>query len=284
MQLIIILCCFFAERLMGSLESFRDLGWVGRYQVWARARITALGVNDPRLQLLLLLLPPLLLLQLVFLGTLWLGWPIAMLFSLLVVLYCMGPRDLDGEFEALLKARKQQDEPLFRGHVADLLGELPEGDEDSLSRRLMSEMFVGFLERQAGVVLWFLLLGPVGALLYRMTCLMRRHCEDEQGREALQHLHHILTWLPARTAGFGFALAGSFVGAIHAWRCEPLDWSRPSREFIEAVGLGALAYQEEDEVQDSLSSELHATLELIQRSRYVWLAVLAVLTLLGWIR
>ena len=84
------------------------------------------------------------------------------------------------------------------------------------------------------VVLWFVLLGPIGAWAFRTTDLMRRRAVFESERREhdgeteapflrpLQNLHGLLVWLPSRLAAMSFALAGSFEPATTANACSPL--------------------------------------------------------------
>src|SRR3970282_994329 len=89
-----------------------------------------------------------------------------LVFALAVLFYTWGPRDLDVDVEAILDAR----DPLARRAAAARLW--PRTGTASLEGGALAEaVFRSALQRWFGVLFWFLLLGPVGALLYRLTQL-----------------------------------------------------------------------------------------------------------------
>ena len=80
-----------------------------------------------------------------------------------------------------------------------------------------------------GVMFWFMVLGPAGAWLYRVSDLLRRRAAFEAARQGvpahggdlgsvLTDLHGALAWMPARLAALSYALAGSFEDAVGNWK------------------------------------------------------------------
>ncbi len=285
MTLIAILLSILLERFLGSLEEMRRFGWFDvlltriRRQPWADGSAGVAAV---------LLVP---VVAVLLLGALFnaLGWPLFFLFAVLVLLYSFGPRDLEAEVEAFLDARERGDEESAFLHAGDLLGSAQVESSRKLTRAMLETMLVEANERFLGVIFWFILLGPVGALLYRLSCRLRRGAETEQSAftAAAQRMHHILAWLPARLTALGYALSGSFVDAMHYWREEAPKWLEDSRFILIASGFGALRYQpvEDEDVPLDLAEEdsyIRETLALIRRAALVWLALLAVFTLAGW--
>ena len=98
------------------------------------------------------------------------------------------------------------------------------------SSTLEEAIFVQANNRVFGVLFWFMALGPAGAWLFRVSDLMRRRAVFEyRGRAdassevpefvgALQVIHGILAWGPARLLALGYALVGGFDRARGAWR------------------------------------------------------------------
>jgi len=148
------------------------------------------------------------------------------------------------------------------------------------------------------VIFWFILLGPVGAWTYRVTDLIRRRAvfnalrEEQPGDaplvEATGMLHGWLAWIPARLTAIGFAMAGSFDGALSAWRNAdeaPPDTSHEQSERLLArVGTGALALREIDAETAADRGIRGATAAngLVYRLLFIWAAVIAAMTLYGW--
>lgn len=284
MALIAILLGIFLERFLGSLEEMRRFSWLDllaqqvRRQPWADGPAgVAAVVLVPVLAVLLL-------------GALFsaIGWPLFFLFAVLVLLYSFGPRDLEAEVEAFLDARERGDEESAMLYAGDLLGSTSVDNSRKLTRAMLETMLAEANERFFGVVLWFIVLGPVGALLYRVSALMQRSTAAEQSAfaGAARRLHHILAWLPARLAALGYALSGNFVDAMHYWREEAPKWLEDSRFILVASGFGALRYQpvDDEDVPADLAEEdsyIREALALIRRAALVWLAVLAIFTLAG---
>ena len=85
-----------------------------------------------------------------------------------MLFYAWGPRDLDLDVDAIVNAR---DADARRAAAATLW---PDGARRRIDGgALVEAVFRNALRRWFGVLFWFLLLGPVGALLYRLTALAR---------------------------------------------------------------------------------------------------------------
>jgi AmpE protein len=101
-------------------------------------------------------------------------------------------------------------------------------------------------------------------------------------------LHGWLAWIPARLTAIGYALAGSFDGALGAWRTkdeeEPGTVHGQSERLLARVGTGALALQDlEDETEAERGIRgAQAANGLVYRLLFIWAAVIAAMTLYGW--
>jgi AmpE protein len=153
--------------------------------------------------------------------------------------------------------------------------------------------------RLFAVIFWFVLLGPFGAWTYRVTDLIRRRAAfnvtrdgENETRErflrAARLCHGWLAWLPARLTALGFALAGSFDGALRVWRTPAADRDHRSSELSEMllarVGSGALALERREGESDVLRAVrgAHAVKGMILRLLIIWAAVIGAMTLYGW--
>jgi adenosylcobinamide-phosphate synthase len=91
-------------------------------------------------------------------------------------------------------------------------------------------------------VFWFILLGPAGALLYRLAYLLKHEWagkHDDFGDFA-QRAFDWLDWLPARFTAGSFAVVGDFEDAVYCWRTQPAAWPEQALGIILASGAGAL--------------------------------------------
>jgi len=290
MALIAILLSLTFERLLGTLEGLRNFRWFTLWSDWIGRRLPEVSPWQGSVGVAALLLPPLLLIAFLFhlLDNVWM--PLSFLVAVMVLLYCMGPGDLEAEVEAFVEARERDDEESAMWHASSLLGKDIPANSRALTRTLVESILVEVNGRLIAVFFWFALLGPVGALLYRLTALLQRTERGSDGglAEALQRLRMLLDWVPARLCAIGYAMSGNFVEAVHGWRDNSANWSDQNRGVLVASGLGALSQMEDQRDEAEVSPEretarINETMALVRRMVLVLLALLALLTLGGWI-
>ena len=92
---------------------------------------------------------------------------------------------------------------------------------------------------------WFMLLGPFGALLYRLTNTLDAMWGYKNQRYlyfgwAAARLDDTLNWLPARLTASSYALLGNTPQAIQAWRRHAPLLESPNAGPVMTAGAGAL--------------------------------------------
>jgi membrane protein required for beta-lactamase induction len=215
--------------------------------------------------------------------------------AVLVLLMSFGPRDLRDEVDDYVDALDRGD----REAAGRLAKELLEGDAASrgagLREAVEEAIFVQANNRIFGVIFWFMLLGPAGAWLFRVSDLMRRRAAFEAarrggvaapGRDAPALVHGLLAWIPARLAAFSYALAGGFEDAIGNWRIAVDRASRGlldrTEDLLARVGKGSLQPSlagAAPEVLDAATAR--GAWRIVARSAWIWVAVIALLVLAG---
>ena len=212
-------------------------------------------------------------------------------FALAVLIYTWGPRDLDLDVDAVVDARDATE----RRAAASAL--FPEGEEPVIEGpSLVEAVFRCALWRWFGVLFWFLLLGPAGALLYRLVSLgaqgeSQRVLPPAQAQAAKLFLA-ILNWPVAHLMTFGLALAANFDGVLAAWR----DWHANGGMRLDIGFLGAAArasvvcelaeedaYAIDGPAQAPALLELRDAMSLVWRVLLLWLAVLAIFVVAGFV-
>ena len=141
-----------------------------------------------------------------------------------------------------------------------------------------------------GVIFWFIVLGPVGALLFSLMLRLRWGNLEARGAyaDAVRDLYAVLIWPSARLMALGFALAGSLVDALEAWgevKGHPLD---TSAAVLSESALGSIQYRSHEPVdEEAHKAEYPAQLQEIQallnRTLIIWLAILGLMTLGGYL-
>jgi len=217
--------------------------------------------------------------------------------SVLVLFISLGPRDLQAEVDEFTESVERDDLDSTLRVAKELLEfDAPEQVEE-LGGAVASAIFVQSINRTFAVVLWFVLLGPVGAWAFRAADLLRRRASFENNRQQgqgfeqraylqpLRRVHGLLAWLPSRFAAMSFALAGSFEPATLAWKAY---YNQCADEFFEVnndvvgcAGCGALGRQAQDDMRANPGVGALAAMGLVKRSMVVWLVIIALLTLAG---
>jgi AmpE protein len=219
-----------------------------------------------------------------------------LLIGIAVLYLAIGPLAVLRELDAYLDARAAGDAESQNDRARRLLGEQPPVSPAARDRAVLRAALVGISEQLVAVLLWFALLGPAGAVLYRLTAQIAsrgsalHHGHGELVQAAAQ-LRGVLDWLPVRMVGFGYALIGNFErGFAELSDKQPLpaggprDWQDDGRQRLADTGLAALDVDpdaRDEQLDDKL---LRAGRRLIARSLWLNLGALGLLTMLGWVR
>lgn len=294
MTLIVIALALICERLLANLRHWREYDWLGRYL----HRLQAVSLLESAWQSpwgMLLLLPPLLLVALIqialqggFLTV------FGLVFSVVVLIFALGPRDLWEEVRALIAAREAGDHETAQRLGADLACFAGRRPRRAAGQVLVRAVLVQGHERVFGTLLWFFLLGPLGAVLYRAASefpsQLRANNAGVELLDVARRFHGLLAWVPVRIVALIYGLAGSTDGALAGWRkaqaTDHENWVQHGWGLLAETGRGALLVEqgsEHDRVNEGLNETLREALGLISRSLIVLLAALAAFTIGGWI-
>ncbi|MGH8506782.1 MAG: regulatory signaling modulator protein AmpE [Stenotrophobium sp.] len=209
---------------------------------------------------------------------------IDLLWSAGILLLCLGPRDLSEDVHALLVAQASGD----RQAQAMLARALQAGPHaDPTQRTLIGALFIQSHERLFGVLLWFFVLGPAGAVLYRFASRMPRILHesepDSQALRVAETLLDLLAWIPARITAVLYGLAGSFDDAVKAWRALAQRHDHPWRTRtwavlaeVPAASLGMELADSGEVVPSTLDDTLHEVLRMQLRALLILLAGFAI--------
>ena len=276
------------------VAAFRRHAWYDAWlRWWGEGGRGSAGFWGGRYGIALALAPVLLvvaLLQWLLDGPLY-GLP-GLLFDIAVLVYAWGPRDLDVDVEAIIDAH---DAPTRRAAIArlGLTGEAAALDGPAL----VEAVFANALRRWFGVLFWFLLLGPVGALLYRLSALAvdgeSATGLPEQTRVGARALVTALDWPVAQLMTLAMALVGNFDTVFSVWREAGGTQFRLHTGFLGSAARasvrGELAEEAEEYAEEGMVQamrelpELRDAMSLVWRILLLWLAVLAVFVIGGWV-
>jgi membrane protein required for beta-lactamase induction len=212
-------------------------------------------------------------------------------FSAAILLVCFGARDLADDVQRLRAARSAGDAATV-GRLTRALQRGPAPDADH--RSLLGALFIQSHERRFGACLWFVALGPAGAVLYRLASRLAVVADDGPARRSADLLHGLLAWLPARLTALLFGLAGSMDDALEAFvrvhsepMAEPHGWQRRTWSLLAETANAALDWEDAPGSGPMIASSLDATLaEVLRmetRATLIGLAFAALFTAGTWI-
>lgn len=295
MILIAVLTGLLLEKFVSTLEKYRRYKWFRNYANWLWAKLGSRVYWNGALGVIVTIALPLFLIWL----TLYFLGEIHGIFSftsgVLILVFSFGPGNFNKKVQNFLATRNIGDQEDTTWELDDILGTDFAGNELELTRAILESTLVQTNERLLAVLFWFIILGPIGALLLRLACLMRELTHQDryaasEFAHAARRLHFILLWAPARLAALSYAISGSFVHCLDNWRSQTpqtvKDLSDSNEALLLRAGLGALQLgthiAEQSKRQVDLNG-IEAALSLTWRSVIVWVTVLAVITLTGWV-
>jgi membrane protein required for beta-lactamase induction len=295
MSLTILLICLLAERFLLDYQGLRQINWLSNYSDWFARQELPNWLRKGYFGIAVLLLPPLLTVSLMqhLLNDSLFGVP-GTVFACLILLYSFGPEDLDQQITAFNEARERNDQETANSIARSLLQEAPPSTEPAYTQAVAETILEQANSRVFAVIFWFLLLGPFGAMLYRLVSMLTSLKASDTDLDfflAAKQLHAMLDWLPARITAFTYAIAGSFEDALYGWRSYHEsrfdEFSNNASGILICTGSGALRMSSLlDDTFDHTGTYhylVEAAMGLVWRSLLVWLVLLGLFTLAGWI-
>jgi AmpE protein len=209
------------------------------------------------------------------------AWVLAVPFSALILWVCLGGTTLGRAMEQYINAARAEHWPDALA-AYQVLGGAQQPDEmqwSALHRAMLERTaYLGFSHVFA-VIFWFMLLGPAGALGYKLLCV----CLELQHWPRLARLLWFIEWPAARLLGLTFAFTGNFMSCIQRWQACVFCSERSSAQIITHFVLGALGVHETaNQDLDVTRREVAAMERLMRRSLWFWMGILAFNALIIW--
>jgi len=249
-KLLVIVLCLLSERYLIHVLSFGRFQWFNTYCNAIAKRLSGVFLLSYSWVLLALMVLPLLIiieLPLCFFGHFLYG-TIGFLLNLVIFYYCIGPVN-----------------PFYPVRVtADV----------AVNEEEVGEYLVQVNGQLFAVIFWYVALGPLGALLYRLVSLAQN---QETTNRPARVLTDIYDWLPVRITSILYMLVGNFqAGLVHYSK---LFFSMPkkNKELLSRCGLAALGCGKE-------SATLLPDAEyLVEHAVILLLVLFALFTMVAWI-
>lgn len=276
MTFIVTLIALIIERFF-HWSQLRHWQWFSRYQYFLNIRI---GNQSKYLLLFACVFPPVLVVAL--LGYLLCGWwyniP-ELVFSLLILIYCLGPKNLWLQIYSCINALNKGDPREAIEQVKTAFGVTSVDQPQAFHQAFTRVIFVAANQRIFAVLFWFAVLGPWGAVLYRLINLCNVNGIFGMSEIALQ-AQAILDWIPARVFAFIFALVGDFTNVFSYWKRDVKEGLGSNENILGDCGTAALGFAEADHFPEGGIAEKEA-LALLDRVFIMILVILAVSVLIA---
>lgn len=223
-----------------------------------------------------------------------------LLIHLLTVIYALGRRCDLVWIERYIAAWRQSDHQAASYYAEEVLGESVGSEAGKkLHSRVVSRLVVFAFDRLFLVLFWYLLLGPVGALMARLTEQAITNARKEANQvgqedvaltcceEQVVRFQQVMHWPAARLMGLTLGLTGrpllgfrQFMGDIFRWKLSTEVFL--NRQLMTGYGLlsrgedtESAYYQRPEMMTDAAEEELAGLRERVWRSLAVWVAVTA---------
>jgi adenosylcobinamide-phosphate synthase len=221
-------------------------GWCRRWADTVAKRSSGGSRSQGLLVLALVVLPPVLLVLLIRFALGELVWILRFVFDVIVLSWTLDLYRLLDRAGATGDALRAGDVPVANENLRLLSGaDGPAASEAGVARATVETVLMQGYAAVMAPLFWFVLLGPVFAVLQRLATLFaeRWRPAGEDAAElawASMRLNEIIGWLPARVTAFSYAIMGSFEDALRCWRYQLKASLGNSRAALLAAGLAAL--------------------------------------------
>lgn len=294
MTLISMLIALIIERLAVRSEAWQFLFYAKKYLSVSQSSGLSKLVSESKGQYLWVLLP-----GIVYALVLWLigSSLVTLVLNTLVLLVCIGCWHYRQLYKQYLNASERADNEAAFLTMQQLSADVGLTDADlSYGQRLVWLNFRYY----AAVLFWFAILGGAGAITYALLRQMNEPASwdkpvklAEEGDDTadvvedtpdipavFQQLMFWADWVPARLFGVGLALVGHFSRASTALLAFLGDFATPADKVVTTVAKAAEPLPDD---AYNCAEETACMVQLAKRNVLFFLALVAVLTLSGWL-
>ncbi len=282
---IAIIAAIAIELSFRTIEQWRGFAWFTQFTDWVRHQLDSSRVGDGPVVVITILAPLLFAIGLVsaMLGGVWTLLDFA--FSVLVLSLSLGPADPIRQAQDYLDALNANDADEAKSHASILLGREVDENPVLVAEDVKSTLLIKTCSGIIGVFVWFIILGPIGAAMFRFSCLLNERFDDVQTgfAKSVNDLYNILMWVPARITVLCFAVIGNFVDVIQSLKKVSDLWQVDSDALLSETGIGALHEADLSDDETVNKKHVHDCLLLVKRTVLAFLTFLAIIVIVSWI-
>jgi adenosylcobinamide-phosphate synthase len=224
-----------------------------------------------------------------------------MLINIMLLYFAIGAR-------SLMQHAEQIYTPLSQHHIADarhavsliVSRDTSQLNETEIATAGVESILENGNDAVFGAIFWFILLGDIGALIFRLANTLDAMWGYRTSRFlyfgwAAARLDDLLNLIPARLTALTYAVCGHTASAISCWNTQAHTWYSPNAGPVMSAGAGALqvrlggtaSYHGQAKHRPVLGlgdaanhTHIHAAIHLVKRSLILWCAVIVLLQIL----
>lgn len=172
-------------------------------------------------------------------------------------------------------------------------------DARSIASVTIERLFAQSHRQTFGVLFWFALLGPAGAVLFRLSSILSLRWREASPAfaYAADRIFHVLNWVPQRLTALTYAVAGNFEDAMYCWRTQVPSWPDAEESIVMTAGAGAMGvklgqplsvggqWQARGEIgvgDEPDADQIESANSMTWRGLVVWLVLALLLMVAGW--
>lgn len=260
MKLLALILAYLVSHLVNKPQRYRQFGWFHSWEKWLTSKVNW-AMHE--LLVIVIIAIPVFLISVVLLGLTdsSIG---SLLVSILVLSYCIGPESLQ--------------EDVASGDIRSRMG-VRKNAKISL---LIKKMTQRSLSRWFGVFFWYVVLGIVGALIYRLSERLDFHIKDgEETKPTIKKLMKILNYPVSWMMVISLAIASDFERVYK--KCKSYMTMKNVETMDNTFLYEAADFAVENcevESEDEVGIEV-VTINVLKRMLLVWLVFVSVLVILA---
>lgn len=227
---------------------------------------------------------------------------LGVIFSIVVLYFCIAPRSLREHAERVARALQDHDLAAARGAVSRMVSrDTAQLNEQAVAKAAVESVLENGNDAIFAALFWFVIAGLPGVLLYRLSNTLDamwgyRNARYQYFGWAAARLDDGLNFIPARLTALSYAALGNTRCALHCWRSQARLWDSPNAGPVMAAGAGALqvqlggaaSYQGVSEIRPLLGvgaavcgADIGRATGLVQRVLWLWVVLMSGLSI-GW--
>lgn len=281
MKLIVILLCLWLDHYMHVGSKGRQQSIFNVYESFIKKTLGSLKFFEGPMSLVIIALPILLIVGILQLIGMFRSDMVDLLLGVATLLFCLGASPLQNKIEAYLNP-KEGDTKDGEAELKAYLKEAGISTHSGFHRTITNLMFWQSHERLFAIVFWFLILGPIGAIVYRLISWFHDNAMhgDAMYENQLEHMalvHRYAAWIPARLVALSYTLVGNFMASFDIWMKLAVK-PNVCQEILVDCGDASLGISATP-ANTATKAENESALKLVQRALLVWVLIIAVATL-----